>query len=301
MLRSTHMLNLEDLETFVAIARGGSLTRVARSRGVAQTTLGRTVDRLERSLGVQLLNRTPRALRLTAAGESLLARAEELLTSARKTERELVDLGRTPGGAVRVSLCRAYAPIALAQPLASWAAHNPHLRLDVVLEQRWLDPSVEGVDLAVRTGPPMSVTSVATRLTTYQHLLCAAPSYLRGGSAPQSPSDLQAHRLLALRTDRPWTRWPFRNANQLCELDVRATVVVDDLHMLMRLTVDGAGMTVLPSYLAKPELDAGRLRVLLPEWKLPDAPVLALHAPRRKLTAAARGLLAFLERSFQRG
>lgn len=209
MLRATHMLNLEDLETFVAIARGGSLTRVARSRGVAQTTLGRTVDRLERSLGVQLLNRTPRALRLTAAGESLLARSEDLLTSARQTEQELVDLGRTPGGAVRLSLCRAYAPIGLAQPLATWAARNPHLRLDVVLEQRWLDPSVEGVDIAVRTGPSQSVSSVATRLTSYEHILCAAPSYLRAGQALQSPGDLAAHRLLALRTDRPWTHLAF--------------------------------------------------------------------------------------------
>ena len=290
------MLNLDDVATFAAVARAGSLSSVARARGVAQTTLGRAIGRLEVTLGVPLMHRTPRLLKLTAAGELFLARAESLIDSARRAEEELIDWSRKPQGVVKVSLCRAYARTCLAAPLARWAALHRDVRLHIVLEERWLDPTTEGVDLAIRTGAPRDVTCVATRVGRYGHVLCGAPSYLRGARAPRHPRDLAEHALLSMRTDRPWTRWTFQKGVESCEVEARAAIEVDDAEMLFAMTVAGAGLTVLPSYLAQPAIDADTLRAVLTQWTLPDGPVLALHAPRRKLTAAARDLLTFLER-----
>jgi DNA-binding transcriptional LysR family regulator len=102
-------MDLEDAKAFVDIVEAKSLSRAARARGVAQSTLGRTVDRLEAGFGVRLLDRSPRALALTAAGERFLVEARSLVAHAAGVERSMRELGRTPRGVVRASLCSGYA------------------------------------------------------------------------------------------------------------------------------------------------------------------------------------------------
>jgi DNA-binding transcriptional LysR family regulator len=287
------MIDLGDMAAFVAVLEAGNLSRAARARGVAQTTLARAVDRLEAQLGVQLLQRSTRSLRATAAGSLLLGRAREVLGHARELERELAELSSRPRGVVRLSLCSAYARRRLMPCLRQWIARNAEASVELRLEQELTDVSDDS-DLAVRARTPASGQGVVTRLESYPHVLVAAPSYLARRGAPSAPELLAEHATLTLRTDRPWMRWPFRRAGVEVVAQLRPAAEVNDMEVLLELACAGAGMTVLPGYLVEQELARGALRALLSDWTLPRGGAYVIHAGRNQLGSAARDLLTCL-------
>jgi DNA-binding transcriptional LysR family regulator len=291
MLRPTHMLDLDDAGAFVDVAEAKSLSRAARLRGVAPTTLGRTMDRLEARFGVQLVHRTPRALALTPAGERFLEEARALVERARLVDRAMGQLGRAPSGLVRASLCSGYARHRLLPALASFAKAHPDVHLELAFGDEPPDLSAGGVDLAVRIVPLTRGSAVVTKLERYAHVLVAAPSYLARHGSPATPGALESHVCIGMRTDRSWTAWPFRDARGTEVVGVRPRVEVSDVDALLAMVTGGVGVTVLPSYVAAPEIIAGRLEVLLDTHTLPPGQAFAVHAARRQLTSATRALL----------
>jgi LysR family transcriptional regulator for bpeEF and oprC len=288
------MFQLEDMAIFVAVLEAGNVSRAARARGVAQTTLGRALDRLETQLGMQLVHRSTRALRPTAAGSLFAQRARELLAQAHEVERELIDLSTRPCGSVRLSLCSGYSRRRLLPTLERWIVQHREVSVELRFEDQPVDLAQAGVDLAVRIVPPVAGEGVVTRLESYPHLLVAAPSYLDRAGAPTSPDELAEHACLTLRTDRSWDRWPLRHAGADVFVSIQPAAEVNDAEVLLRLACAGAGVTVLPLFLVEDALREGQLRKILQGWTLPPGSAYVVHARRRRLSAAARDLLACL-------
>lgn len=291
------MIETSEAQAFLAIVAAGSLRAAARERGVDATTLGRWVDRLEAQLGTQLLHRTTRALHPTPAGELFAEQARQLVEQARSIEQAMADLARSPRGRLRLSLCGGYARARLLDPLAVWAASEPELQLELSLEDTPVDLARDGVDLAVRVVPVTSPDAIATALETYPHHVVAAPRWLAAHGAPEHPRELLSRPCLAMRSDRAWTRWPFRREGEVVDLRVRPIAEIGDAQALVKLVEAGAGLTVLPAYLADEALRQGRLVRVLTAWTLPEGTAFAIHARRRRLSAAGRACLAALERA----
>jgi DNA-binding transcriptional LysR family regulator len=191
------MLQLEDAAMFLSVLEAGNLSRAARARGVAQTTLGRALDRLEAQLGVKLVHRSTRSLRTTAAGNLFAERARRLLAEARDVEREVIGLSAQPCGSLRLSLCSGYSRRRLLPTLQRWIVQHREVSVELCFEDQAVDLAEAGVDLAVRIIPPVTGEGVVTRLERYAHLLVAAPSYLDEAGEPETSSDLaSSHPLL---------------------------------------------------------------------------------------------------------
>jgi DNA-binding transcriptional LysR family regulator len=283
------MIDLHDARIFLDILELGSFSAVARKRGVAATTLGRALDRLERSFALTLVHRTSRRLEPTSAG---LAAAEQLAGLLRQAEdvlRGVGELKHRPRGTVRASVCSAYARRRLAAPIARFALANPDVAIDLVLEDRWLDLATEPVDLAVRTGrPPLSSGSVATVIGEHGHGVVAVA---RLAARVRRPEDLARVPLIVIRTETRWATWPFRRGDEEVVIRAQPAIEVSDVEMARALAVAGAGVVALPDYLAADDVASGALRPVLADWTLPAMPVVAIHPRRSRMTAAARALL----------
>ncbi len=286
------MIDLDDAQVFLDVLATRSFSVVARRRGVAPTTLGRAVDRLEAAFSLTLLHRSSRRLEPTPAGLAAAERLRGLVDQADEVVRDVGTLRDQPRGTVKASVCAAYGRRRLAEPIARFAAAHPNVTVDLVLEDRWLDLATDNVDLAVRTGaPPLASGSIATSLGELRHVVVAAPNVARALERPEALADFP---LIVVRTEKRWVHWPFRRAGQQVVVNAHPTIEVNDAEMARALVVAGAGVAALPEYLIEDDEAAGLLARRLVQWTLPSIPVVAIHPRRARMTAAGRALLEVL-------
>jgi DNA-binding transcriptional LysR family regulator len=288
------MDRLSEAELFVAIAEAGGFSGAARRLGRSQPVLSRRLAGLEARLGVRLLERTTRRVRLTEAGALFHQRCREALALLREAESAAAETGIAPRGRVRVSAPPTWARARLAPRLAEFAAGNPEVEIEMVLLERYVDLVAEGFDLVLRLGPVRDSSLASRTLSIERYVLCAAPSYLRRRGEPQSLDEIGAHNALVLASDRPRHRWPFRRGRRVIEVEARGTLRTNDAGLLREAAIAGLGLTVLPSYLVEQDLAAGALVELLPTCKLPSFAVVALYPSRRQLPRRVRVFLDFL-------
>lgn len=289
------MLDLSDAQIFLEVLDARSFSPVARRRGVAPTTLGRAVDRLEKHFALTLLHRSSRRLEATSAGLIAAEDLRRLVGHADDVMRHVGTLREHARGSVRASVCAAYARRRLAVPIARFAAEHPDVSIDLVLEDRWLDLGTESIDLAVRTGdPPLASESIATRIGEHGFVVVGAPKFARVAHRPEALSRLP---IVVVRTEKRWTSWPFRRGHEAVEVRVRPAIEVNDAEMARALVMAGAGVAALPDYLVEDVGQSEALTTLLGDWSLPSVPVVAIHPRRARMTGAARALVEALERS----
>ncbi|MFO0547365.1 MAG: LysR family transcriptional regulator [Polyangiaceae bacterium] len=291
------MIEIAEAQAFLAILEAGSLRRAALARGVDATTLGRLIARVEARMGVSLLHRTTRALHPTPAGELFAEHARALLEQARTLEETVTALGRSPRGRLRLNLCSGYARARLLPLLSKWVASQQGLELDLRLDDNPVNLVNAGVDIAVRVVPAAGDDVIATKLETYAHVVVASPKWVARHGELETPVELASRPTIAMETDRAWSLWPFRRAGESVAVRARPVAWVNDADALVSLAEAGVGATVLPTYLAEGPIHAGRLVRLLRPWTLPSGAAHALHARRRRLSAAARACLSMLEAS----
>lgn len=288
-------LSVELLRWFVLAAEAGSLSRAARQSHVAQSTVSRAVGRLESLLGVALFTRSGRAFHPTDTGAALLPHAREVLGELDAFSRAAVQARGGLRGLVRLSLCSSLGHHVLLPKLVPWRAARPGVHLDVRLEETDLDPRTAGLDVVVRAGRPKDSEAHRTPLGDYGHVVVAAPSYLRTHRRPSSPSELTTAETVAVRLERPWTTWPLHRGQAVERVVVTPAITVTEADALCTLACAGAGVTVLPDYLAAPHLAAGDLVELLSEWALPRIPVFAFHLPKKRLPRIVVEVLGALQ------
>jgi len=283
-----------DAETFVAVVRAGSLSAAARQLGRSQPTVSRQLAALEARLGVRLLERTTRKVRLTAAGHAYYQRGTSLLDSVREAEEFVADMSGALRGRLRVSMPPTYARRRVAPLLPEFVAAYPELRLEMVLTAERADVVGEHFDLVVRLGPLDDSTLACRVLSKERFVLCAAPAYLAREGAPARVADLAKRRCLVTETSGLRSRWVFLGAGRRHAVDVPACVVSDDLGMLHEAARAGVGLGALPEYLVADDLRSGALVRVLPRERLPSFPAYALLPSARHVPRRVRALVDFL-------
>jgi DNA-binding transcriptional LysR family regulator len=274
------MDRLGDIETFIAVAEAGGFSPAARHLGRAQATISRQIQTLERRLGNRLVARTTRRVALTEAGERFLVQARQVLADLAEAERAAMQDARRPSGLLRATCASSFGRRHVAPLLAAFRAEHPGITIDLDLDDRYVDLVQAGIDLAIRLGPPEATGLVARRLTATRLVLCAAP-----GVPPLSdPSDLAGRDALVLDVYAGRDRWPFTRGSETRMVQARAAIRINDAEAIRAAALAGAGITVLPDYLIGPDLAAGRLVELLPDWRLPSLPIM-LVLPERRLTS----------------
>ena len=293
------MDKLRAYEVFVAVVDRGSFARAADALDTSPANVTRYVNDLEAELGTRLLNRTSRRLSLTDSGQGLVDRARLFLEDVADAEAFVTDTGAKPRGRLRINAPLSFGILHLSHLWPDFMARYPEIDLEVALSDRIVDLVDEGYDLAIRISRAGAPSYVARKLCVSRNLLCASPDYLKTHGVPGQPQDLVGHRaILNMHSPMP-EQWVFTAADGR-ETGVRPQAVmrVNNGETARAAMLAGIGLNWQPSFLIGPDVAAGRLVHLMPDYRLPDIDVLAVYPSRRHLSAKVRVMIDFLSAAF---
>jgi DNA-binding transcriptional LysR family regulator len=294
------MARVRDAETFVAVVDAGSLSTAARRLERSQPTVSRQLAALESRLGVRLLERTTRRLRLTTPGRAYYERCKTLLDMLRDADELVADMSGAIRGGLRASMPPTYARRRIAPLLPAFFDAYPELRLEVALSSERADLVGSHYDLVVRLGPLGNSTLRCRVLSSERLVLCASPRHLAEHGAPARVGDLATRRCLATETFGIRARWSFTDGQRRSAVDVSPCLVSDDLALLHDAALAGTGFAALPQYLVADDLAAGTLVHVMPRQRLPGFRAYAVLPSGRHVPRRVRVLVDFLAARLQR-
>ena len=258
------MDRLSGLTAFVRTADLGSFVAAGRVLGLSASAVGKAVTNLERELGVRLLQRSTRSIRLTEEGRLFHERCRRILDDLDDAEASLADAVATPRGRLRVSV-----PIVsyhlLLPVLPEFVRRYPEIELDLDFNDRIVDLIDEEVDVAIRSGVLPDSRLMTRALRPFQLLLCAAPSYLRVHGTPECPRDLEGHHAVRFRfpNSRKLQEWPITLPPEGKEPRLKTVLNCNNMEALGGAVLSGLGIGCLPDFLARNHLRDGRLHTVL--------------------------------------
>jgi DNA-binding transcriptional LysR family regulator len=287
------MPNIEDLETFVAVADTGGVSPAARRLGLPKSIVSRRLGRLEQELGAQLLTRNTRGAALTEAGATFREHAARAVAEI-DAARESVSPNGELRGLLRIAVPMSLGVAHLAPLLAQFAARHPLLQMHVAYGDRFVDLINEGFDMAIRIGYLQDSALVARRVGDVAAALVASPGYLKTHPAPTSLEELQGHPALMQGTES----WRFRDGDKTLVFHPQGTFKSDNGLALVQAALAGLGVIVLPDFLASDYLKSGELVRLLPEFPIPVAGLYIVRPPGDHPPRKVRVLTDYLLEKF---
>jgi DNA-binding transcriptional LysR family regulator len=290
---------LDALAAFVAVCDAPGFAAAARRLNVSPSVVTRLVAGLEQRLGVRLLQRTTRSVRVTDAGARFLERARRVLSEMDEAERSALDEHAEPRGRLVVGAPLLFGRIHVAPIVARFLATHRQANADLQLSDRVSNLIEDGVDVAIRIGKLADSGLIARRLGQTRRVLVAAPGYLDAhGGAPAHPNQLTAHRIIAFRAASAARTWALRAP------DGAALTVEIDPHFATNsggaaidYAVAGGGIVSVFCYQVEAALRSGGLVEVLAEFSPPPAPIHAVFPTARLLSNKVRAFLDLAERA----
>lgn len=291
-------LHANDLILFAHVVEAGSFTRAAEQTGLPKATLSRRLSELETVLGERLMQRSTRRLALTEFGERMLEHARRLTEEAEAASALARHRQRTPHGTLRVSLPPEFRDLSVVEVVTTFAAQYPDVRLQLDLSARRVDLVAERFDLAVRAAAqlPDDRSLVARRITTLQCGLFASPAYLQRHGTPQEPAELRVHAALPIVGSHGEPQsWRLTRGKTTWEGLPERTLAANSIGLQQVLAVRGLGIVGLSTRFAEPQVQAGALQRVLPQWCLPPTGVWCVTAGRRLLPKRTEAFIETLK------
>lgn len=285
------MHDLNDMRLFASVAHAGSFTSAADQLGIPKSTISRRLSRLERSLGVLLIERTTRRLRITDAGQIYLSYCERVHSEAEQAEAAVHRLLEAPSGVLQISAPLDIGQSLLTPILVEFLQHYPDIEINCSYTNRFVDLLEEGFDVVLRIGRLQDSSLVARRLGNPTLRLFANPDYLRARGIPKTPQDLTKHDLLVMTNNAKYNRWKLQCEDESVSLPLAPRVTVNDFNSVLNLARNGAGIALLPTYLCA---GADDLRMVLKKWRAPSVAVSAFYPSHRGATPKLKVFLSFL-------
>lgn len=292
------MDRFQEMQVFVRIAERGSFTQAADDLQLPRATVSNLIQRLEARLGVRLLERTTRTVRLTPDGEAYRQRCVGLLADLEEADglfRQAV-----PKGLLRVNLQGTLARRFVVPALPAFLARNPQLELQIGEDDRLVDLVREGVDCVLRAGQLRDSSLVARRVAQLQQVTCASASYLGQFGVPQTLADLAGHRAVNYISSASGQALPleFTVNTEVQTLNLRGTVSVTGADIYAGAAIAGLGLVQVPRYRVADELASGQLREVLADLPPPPLPVSVLYPQNRQLSVRVRAFTQWLGELF---
>jgi DNA-binding transcriptional LysR family regulator len=285
------------MDVFARVVDEGGFSAAARALDLTPSAVSRIVTRLEEHLGVRLLNRTTRSLRLTAEGETYYRRCRAILRDIEDAEEAVGKSRNKAGGVLRVLTTVAFGNYQLVPLVPEFLARNPDIRLDLNLFDGPVDLRRSGDDVAVLYGRVPDSSLIMHRLCDDRRFVVAAPAYLERHGVPKTPEDLLDHHCLRWGSgQRHLNDWPF-DGNRI--VPARGPVEANNGETLFRLLLAGVGLMRLAEFVAGAAIREGRLVPVLAEFTQADSlPIFALYQTRRHVPLRIRAFLDFLSEKF---
>lgn len=291
------MEDFNDLAFFAAVVTHGSFSGAARALGVPKSRISRRIAELEQRLGVRLLQRSTRAMRVTDVGAAFFAHCETMTQAARAALEVAEHAGERPAGRVRVSSPAGVAHLFLAPLLPRFLCAHPDVRLELELTNRRVDVIGEGFDVAMRVRTALDDSDLVVRtFGVSDQVLVASPGFIASHGPFPSPEALNGKAGLGTggrAGEAP--RWRLSAPDgETVDISYVPALVSDDVELLTIAAAGGAGIALVPYNACHKAVEQGQLELLFPEYHAGSHQLHAVYASRRGLLPAVRAFIEFL-------
>jgi len=286
-------LTLPELAIFAAVAEADGFSAAARRLGVSKAMVSGAVSRLESRLGVRLLQRTTRQLSLTEAGLAMLPHVQRALGAAQEAREAATQSLAAPRGTLRLNAPMSFGLLHVVPALNAFARLYPEVHVDLVLDDRVLDLTEGGFDLALRIGALPDSALIAQSLGRSRNVLVAHPDYLARAGTPEQPADLSRHAALSYSLSATVGRWTLERAGRSETVRVKGPLQANSSLALHQALKAGLGVARIPTFVVGDDLARGLLVRVLPEWSLPEQGIFALTTARDYLPRKTRAFIDF--------
>ncbi|OYV40668.1 MAG: LysR family transcriptional regulator [Rhodospirillales bacterium 20-64-7] len=283
---------------FVRVAEAGSFSAVAREMNLSQPAISRQIAALEDHVGERLLQRTTRSLALTDDGRDLLGYAARVLEALDEAETAVGKRRGTVAGLVRLSVPVTFGRLHLAPRLGKLLEAHPGLEIDLLLNDSMPDLVADGIDLAIRPGAIADSSLIVRGIGAVLRYILASRDYLDRYGTPQTPADLARHQCLIFTAAASPREWQFESPSGPVSVTVNGRFRSDSGDVIREGVLSGYGIAALPAWYFNDEIEQGRVRILLPDWQIPPAPVQLIYPSRRNLSPRVRVAMDFLLNEF---
>ena len=267
-------MEIEDLQTFVAVADAGGISAAARRLGISKSIVSRRLVRIEAELGTQLLARTTRGAALTEAGATFrdhAARASAEIDTARES---ILPTGGLRGR-LRVAMPLSFGPTHFTPALAEMAHRHPLLHIHTGYSDRYVDLIAEGFDCGIRVGTLPDSNLIAKRIGPIYGSLVASPAYIDAHGAPRTPADLAAHEALFQGTES----WRFLDGEKTVTVQPHGRFKADNGVSLAAASAAGLGIAYLPDCITHDYVASGALVPVMTDYPVPEAGAFVVRPP----------------------
>lgn len=284
------------MSIFLAVVEEGSFAAAARRMELSPPMVTRAVSELETAMGVRLLTRTTRVVRVTEVGERYAADCRRILTDVNESEEAASGSHGAVRGRLVITSSSLFGPMRVAAIVTEYLRRFP----DTEVECRYIDRIVnlveEGVDVAVRIGQLHDSGYHAARVGHVRRVVCASPCYVKQRGAPVSPGDLVDHTIVVAAGITPSVDWRFTLGESTTLVRIRPRLTVSSNEAAIDAAVNGFGITRVVSYMVADQLASGRLVEVLQDHESLQLPIHVMHHEGRH---AARKVRAFVDLATQ--
>jgi DNA-binding transcriptional LysR family regulator len=286
------------MQLFARVAHTGSFSLAGREMGLSQPSTSRIVAALETRVGVPLLRRTTRGVKLTDAGIDYLARIEAILAALEEADHAARGSGEFQG-TLRIACSSTFATRSLLPILSKFTDPHPKLRVEFLVGDYRHDVVAEGVDVAFRMGGAINPDAVARKIGINRRLLVAAPSYLTRAGTPRVTEDLSKHALIVGPAGHGAEGWTLRRAEESFTVRAEGRYILDGTEAATIAAVNGLGIVSTAHLACMDELRQGTLVQVLPEWEMGSVDIHLLFPTGRRAKPSARAFADFVGAEFR--
>ncbi len=285
------MDRLTEMQIYVAVAECEGFAAAARRLGISPPVVTRAVADLEARLGVRLLNRTTRYVRATDAGQRYLDDARRVIAAADEADEAAIGVNSEPRGHLTVTAPVLFGRIYVMPAIVDYLQRYPAAEVSALFVDRVVNLLEEGVDVALRIGELGDSSFKALRVGRVRRVLCASPDYLARQGVPENPDALTGHSIIVATSLGANVEWRFMQDKTPWVVRIKPRLSVSSNDSAIEAAVRGLGIARLMSYQVAPEIDSGKLKILLSEYETAPVPIHIVHREGRYTSTKIRSFI----------
>jgi DNA-binding transcriptional LysR family regulator len=282
------------MRAFVAVVDAGGFSAAARGAGRSKALMSKYVAELEEELGARLLNRTTRQLSLTEAGQAAYEESQEILRRVGRLRDEIEASTASPRGRLRVSMPRTFGDGELSRVVMEFMMLYPDIRMELTLEDRFVDLVNEGFDAAIRVAALADSSLIARKLADFRVVVCATPDLLASHGRPEHPSELVGLPCVIDTNVRFRATWQFQEGGKRLTVPVSGRLEANSPYAVAAAARAGLGFSRVPLMVVHEDIESGRLVAVLEEYELTEIGIYIVYPHRERMPAKLRAFIDHL-------
>ena len=293
------MDKFESMRAFTHVVEEGGFAAAARKMQLSRSSVNKLVINLENQLGVQLLYRTTRKVIPTDTGRAFYERCIEILSTLEEVELAVSQQSQQPRGIFKINAPLSFGISFFGPTIAEFMRSYPEIKIQLTLEDGFIDPIAEGYDLSMRIGtPPQSPNFVVHQIKTFPRLICASPGYLRMKGIPQYSKELKHHHCLHYGHFTADSHWLLMTNGKEEKVRINPVFCANNGDVLRDAAINDLGIVMLPDFILNSAIEAGTLQVILPDCQVSGLSLSVFYPLNRHLSTKVKLFTEFIKSIF---